>query len=45
MPLTLDNQAWQEVDKILEIVEFIFIDPLAPAEQEAFQNRVYDLIK
>ena len=45
MPLMLDNQAWQKVDKILEIVEFTFVDPLAPAEQEAFQDRVYDLIK
>ena len=45
MPLTPDKQAWQEVDKILEIVGFVFAQNLSPAEKEAFEHRVYALTK
>ncbi|KAH6638228.1 hypothetical protein C7974DRAFT_391113 [Boeremia exigua] len=43
MPLTPDNQSWQDVDKILEIVEFTFMQNLSPVEKEAFEHRVYAL--
>jgi hypothetical protein len=45
MPLTLDKQAWQKVDKILEIVEFSFSQLSTDAERKAFDGRLYDLTK
>jgi len=45
LPLTPDNQAWQEIDKILEMVVFNFAQGLSPAEKEAFQQSVYAFTK
>lgn len=45
MPLTPDKTLWQEVDKVLELVEFAFLDNLTSAEKEAFLYRLHDLIK
>ncbi|KAJ8115072.1 hypothetical protein OPT61_g3188 [Boeremia exigua] len=39
MPLTVDKQSWQHVDKILEIINFTFTRDLSTAEREAFQHR------
>lgn len=41
MPLTPDHQSWQELDKILEVVEFAFEKGLSPAEKKAFEHRIY----
>jgi hypothetical protein len=45
MPLTPDFQSYQELDKILEVVEFTFERGLSPVERKDFERRVYEFIR
>jgi hypothetical protein len=45
MPSVLDEEHWQEVNKILEIVDFKFEKNLTDDEKTAFSEHVYALTK
>jgi hypothetical protein len=45
MPATPNKQHWQKVDKILEIVDFMFERDLTNDEKTAVEERVYALTK
>ena len=45
MPLTPDFQSYQELDKILEVVEYTFERGLSPVERKDFERRVYEFIR
>lgn len=45
MPATPNKQHWQKVDKILEIVDFMFERDLTNDEKTAVEEHVYALTK
>ena len=45
MPLTPDFQSEQKLDKILEVVQFVFEKDLSPGERKAIEYRIYVFIK